>query len=62
MIIRTVSPVDKGPDQCVGNSLSEEIDGEAGNGDIAIERGSWLIWRMFSLRRMSRDAGDMEGS
>lgn len=39
MIIRTVSPVDKGPDQCIGNSPSEEIDGETENGDIAIEKG-----------------------
>lgn len=46
--MRTVSPVDRGPDQCVGSrsEISSDVADESklfggrGNGDTGIERGS----------------------
>jgi len=42
MIMRTVSPAPRGPDQCVGMFLAVEkgLKGEGGNGDTGRERRS----------------------
>jgi hypothetical protein len=74
MIMRTVSFVERGPDQCVGRSVAGERGswGEGGGmtdegfwtgkGDIGIERGSWFIFIMWVFERIERDEGGNEGS
>jgi hypothetical protein len=69
--MRTVSPVDRGPDQCVGKpgGWCEKGDccaggaarGE-GKGEMGIERGSWFMARMWVFNSIERDSWDSEGS
>ena len=59
----TVRPEANGPDQCVGILASTTFEFEGGlNGETAVERGSWLIAIMFSLRSISRDGLEREGN
>lgn len=72
--MRTVSPVDRGPDQCVGNAagwwwcekgdccaVGVSLRGE-GKGEMGIERGSWFMARMWVFNSIDRDSWDSEGS
>ena len=42
IIIRTVSPVERGPDQWVGMRLSERAGWDGAKGDTGMDKGSWF--------------------
>ena len=66
IIIKTVSPVDRGPDQCVGrrsdSGSCEMGEGGWGKGEMGTERSSWFIFRMCLFSRMLSDSLDSDGS
>lgn len=62
IIIKTVSPVESGPDQWVEKLPANDGGSGSSKGEIATERGSWFTWMIFRFWSMDRDESERDGS